>query len=76
MVEATRVNTTLIRKKVKVLSPGLMVENMSENGRTVKWMESAAIFQLMVNQRKVSGQTAKELIGSTMYEETFYNFLN
>jgi hypothetical protein len=24
----------------------------------------------------VSGQTAKELIGSTMYEETFYNFLN
>ena len=74
MAEVTKVITTTIRKRDKVLSSGLMVENTWENGRIINRMELELTFLLAENQRKVSGKKVKDSIGYTMYETILFHF--
>lgn len=56
MAGGTRVSTTMIRRKVRVCSPGLMVAGIRVTGWVASNMDTASIILPRVKQRKANGK--------------------
>ena len=62
-VGITQDNSKMTRNQAKEYSPGLMEDNMKENGRMINKMGKGRIQAQVGNLKKVSGQMVKELSG-------------
>ena len=63
MVDAMRENTSMIKKKVKVCSTGLMAESMKVVGKTVNSTQSERTLQQAVRLNKASGRMERDCTG-------------
>jgi hypothetical protein len=59
IIEDTKVNTMMIRKKAMVYSSGPTEEDMKESGRMASSMELECTQVLQASKEKVNGQRAK-----------------
>lgn len=63
MVDDMKVIMSMIKRRVKVFSSGLMVESTREDGKTVNNTELVHTPLLAVKQSKESGKKAKDFTG-------------
>ncbi len=63
MVVFIKASTSMTRKKARAFSPGLMVANTMDSGRTASRMVKAFIQLQAVNLREADGLMVKEFVG-------------
>lgn len=69
MEGAMKESSLKVKDKDMVLKFGQMVENMMENGQTVKCMVKVYFIQLMAKYKVENGKMEKECNGSKMSEQ-------